>query len=136
MSMQYSDNEGCEGFVLWNEKCSVMFWKILYDLRTALNIQSYNLHYYEYTVCLGRGNRVTKYSKIRVNNKPLYMCVGIFFNVKWWQTTTYMNFYILYFFVMKKVIIRSSKKISTYSVFQQLNFLLQYEKNNYSKIWL
>lgn len=59
-----------------------------------------------------------------------------FFNVKWWQTTTYMNFYILYFFVMKKVIIRSSKKISTYSVFQQLNFLLQYEKNNYSKIWL
>lgn len=64
MSMQYSDNEGCEGFVLWNEKCSVMFWKILYDLRTALNIQSYNLHYYEYTVCLGRGNRVTKYSKM------------------------------------------------------------------------
>lgn len=59
-----------------------------------------------------------------------------FFNVKWWQTTTYINFYILYFFVMKKVIIRSSKKISTYSVFQQLNFLLQYEKNNYSKIWL
>lgn len=63
MSMQYSDNEGCEGFVLWNEKCNVMFWKILYDLRTALNIQSNNLHYYEYTVCLGRGNRVTKYQK-------------------------------------------------------------------------
>lgn len=77
-----------------------------------------------------------KIFKNGVNNKPLYMCVGIFFNVKWWQTTTYMNFYILYFFVMKKVIIRSSKKISTYSVFQQLNFLLQYEKNNYSKIWL
>lgn len=51
-------------FVLWNEKCSVMFWKILYDLRTALNIQSNNLHYYEYTVCLGRGNRVTKYPKM------------------------------------------------------------------------
>lgn len=135
--MQYSDNEGCEGFVLWNEKCNVMFWKILYVLKTALNIQSNNLHYYEYTVCLGRGNRVTKYSKMGwIIIKPLYMCVGIFFNVKWWQTTTYMNFYILYFFVMKKVIIRSSKKISTYSVFQQLNFLLQYEKNNYSKIWL
>lgn len=64
MSMQYSDNEGCEGFVLWNEKCNVMFWKMLYDLWTALNIQSNNLHYYEYTVCLGRGNRVTKYSKM------------------------------------------------------------------------
>lgn len=64
MSMQYSDKEGCEGFVLWNEKYNVMFWNILYDLRTALNIQSYNLHYYEYTVCLGRGNRVTKYSKM------------------------------------------------------------------------
>lgn len=77
-----------------------------------------------------------KIFKNGVNNKPLYMCVGIFFNVKWWQTTTYMNFYILYFFVMKKVTVRSSKKISTYTVFQQLNFLLQYEKNNYSKIWL
>lgn len=77
-----------------------------------------------------------KIFKNGVNNKPLYMCVGIFFNVKWWQTTTYMNFFILYFFVMKKVTVRSSKKISTYTVFQQLNFLLQYEKNNYSKIWL
>lgn len=24
-SMQYSDNDGCEGFVLWNEKCNAMF---------------------------------------------------------------------------------------------------------------
>lgn len=64
MSMQYSDNEGCEGFcvVKWKMQCNI--WKILYDLRTALNIQSNNLHYYEYLVCLGRGNRVTKYSKM------------------------------------------------------------------------